>query len=591
MDDMERRLHSALNSPAPPEREPAPAADSWRPIIPAPDDVKNLDVVWKISDTWKGPDETWPYRDADGRLLGYACRWNLPDGHKQIAFATWCRNGSGQTKWKLKNLPAPRPLYGLYELAKRPEAPIVVVEGEKTADAARAVFPESVVVTSSGGSSAVAKSDFSPLANRRSVMIIPDADEPGSNYGTAVATKLADLGVQEIVVAETVNLSARTPDGELRQAMTGWDVADAIIEGWQPDLLRRELIATAKPFDPGPYYVSFHPYTMTANGLTVENMARGEEIPAEEWICSAFEMIGRARDSNGEGWARWIKWRDEDGRVHAAAIADADLHGDVKPLCAHLASRGLRIERNGGKCLADYLNSANVTPRVTVVDRTGWADIGGSKVFVLPDENFGTAGQERIIHSGVGASPYERNDVLEEWTSGVGKLVAGHARPVLAVSMAFAGPLLQLAGIDGGGVNLFGQSSRGKSTCAQAAASVWGKGSSPGFARSWRATANALEAAASISTDTLLILDELGVVESRDAAIGVYQLAAGTGKGRSARDGSLRKSMTWRVMVLSTGEVPMSVKIEEDRNRKAHAGQQVRLLDIPADARSRFRRV
>jgi putative DNA primase/helicase len=37
-------------------------------------------------------------------------------------------------------------------------------------------------------------------------------------------------------------------------------------------------------------------------------------------------------------------------------------------------------------------------------------------------------------------------------------------------------------------------------------------------------------------------------------------------------------------MVLSTGELPMTAKIAEDRGRRAHAGQQVRLLDIPADA-------
>ena len=169
-------------------------------------------------------------------------------------------------------------------------------------------------------------------------------------------------------------------------------------------------------------------------------------------------------------------------------------------------------------------------------------------------------------------------------TTTVGNLVAGHSRPLLAVSMAFAGPLLSVIGVDGGGINFYGQSSRGKSTCGQAAASVWGKGASPGFVRSWRSTANALEGAAAVSTDTLLVLDELGVVDAREAVAGVYQLAAGTGKGRSTRDGSLRTSMTWRVMTLSTGELPMSAKVAEDRGRRARAGQQVRLLDIPADA-------
>ena len=236
--------------------------------------------------------------------------------------------------------------------------------------------------------------------------------------------------------------------------------------------------------------------------------------------------------------------------------------------------------------LLDYLNRARVDRRITIVGRTGWHDIGGTSVFILPTETIGTYGRETVVLDSSGASPYDSRGTLQEWKDNVGSLTKGHRLPILAISTALAGPLLHIAGMDGGGVNLFGRSSRGKSTCGECAASVWGKGSSPGYVRSWRATANALEATAAISSDTVLILDELGVVEAREAASGVYQLASGTGKGRSARDGSLRSSLTWRVMVLSTGEMPMAAKINEDRNgRRAQAGQAVRLLDIPGRSR------
>ena len=90
-----------------------------------------------------------------------------------------------------------------------------------------------------------------------------------------------------------------------------------------------------------------------------------------------------------------------------------------------------------------------------------------------------------------------------------------------------------------------------KTTTVEAAASVWGKGASPGFVRSWRSTANALEADAAIHTDTLLPLDELGVVEAKEAAQAVYQLAGGTGKGGMKRDSTMRPSLTWRTDVVS----------------------------------------
>ena len=115
------------------------------------------------------------------------------------------------------------------------------------------------------------------------------------------------------------------------------------------------------------------------------------------------------------------------------------------------------------------------------------------------------------------------------------------------------------------------------------AASVWGRGDTPGFVRAWRATANGLEGAAAGATDTLLILDELGQIEAREFAAAAYLLANGAGKSRAHRDGELRDLRTWRLMFLSSGEVSLEAKLIEERGRKPRAGQLVRMLDIPAE--------
>jgi len=230
-----------------------------------------------------------------------------------------------------------------------------------------------------------------------------------------------------------------------------------------------------------------------------------------------------------------------------------------------------------------YLNQVAVENRVTLVTTTGWHDIGMEKVFVLPNGMIGSVERETVIVDGAGTAPFDSRGTLDDWQSTIGLLVAGHSRPAFAVSIAFAGPLLGLLGLEGGGFNLYGQSSRGKTTIAQAAASVWGKGDSPGFVRPWRSTANALEAAAALHTDTILVLDELGTVEAKEAAMAIYSLTSGTGKGRSNRNGSLRQSMAWRTIVLSTGEIRLTDKLIESR-QQARAGQEVRLVDIPADA-------
>jgi putative DNA primase/helicase len=317
---------------------------------------------------------------------------------------------------------------------------------------------------------------------------------------------------------------------------------------------------------------SFTHRTNLRHGLTQRGKLSGQVSGRFRW-----------RDPYGRGWGKWLRWRDADGRIHTRHVSDAALQGDPSVLCGGLADEGLTINRNQQRHFLTYLSGCDVKGRVTIVHRTGWHEIGGHHVFVLPAETIGPKGSEQVILDASAVGPYETRGTLNDWQGGIGNLSCGHALPVLAISAAFAGPLLHLAGQEGGGVNIFGGSSQGKTTIAQAAASVWGRGSSPGYVRAWRATANGLEGVAAGSSDTGLILDELSVMEARDVQAALYGLANGMGKVRAARDGSLREPKTWRVLTLSTGEVPTGTKLAEDRGRKARAGQLVRMLDIQAD--------
>lgn len=340
-----------------------------------------------------------------------------------------------------------------------------------------------------------------------------------------------------------------------------------------------------------PKYHNVGIYNMSEKGLyaLITERRGSRSVVEDRMISGPFEILGRVRDPKGEGWARLLRWHDKDKRTHTYAVSDNDLHGDHRVLFGNLASRGLHIVTSKDRDhLIHYLNSVEIEERVTEVPHTGWHSIGADLVFALPDQTIGEI-HETIIIRGTDQSPFERCGTLDQWKKGIGSLTAGHSRPIFYVSAAMAAPLLGPLGIEGGGFNLFGKSSIGKTSAECAAASVWGKGTSTsgGFIRTWRATANALEAVAAIHTDTMLGLDELSVVEAKEAAASVYSLASGAGKGRSNRDGSARRSLIWRVIILSTGEVRLTDKLIEDR-RKARAGQQVRLVDIPADAGKGF---
>jgi len=78
---------------------------------------------------------------------------------------------------------------------------------------------------------------------------------------------------------------------------------------------------------------------------------------------------------------------------------------------------------------------------------------------------------------------YQARGTVEEWREGVTRLASGQVLPVPAISAALAGPLLQLAGMEGGGVHFWGRSSQGKTSLLALAASVWGPGESGGFVR------------------------------------------------------------------------------------------------------------
>jgi putative DNA primase/helicase len=529
------------------------------------------------------PVARWAYHDEAGRVLSLVCRFKPPGERKQIVPLSLWRDALGHLQWRWKAPPSPRPIYNLDALATKPDAGVVVVEGEPCAEAARCVFPRSIATTSPGGSQAAGKADWSPLAGRR-VLIWGDADAPGAKYAREVAETLAGLGC-EVSMIDATALAAMAPDGSKREVVPGWDAADAVKEWEDHNALAKAAWKLAKRFEAGPSYISYGAFTMEANGLSIE-ATKGPAKTAEtvqEWVCAPFEVLGAARDPQGRDWGKCLRWRDADGREHRRHVTEAALQGDPASLAASLAADGLRVNRAQQRALASYLCGVSTKGRVTMVTRTGWHSVAGRDVFVLPNETIAPRGSDAVILDGAAIGPYEARGSLADWQKGVGAMVADHMLGVLSISAAFAGPLLHLAGQEGGGLNFYGPSSKGKTTLLQASASVWGRGGSPGYVRAWRATANGLEGAAASATDTCLVLDELGVVEARDAAAAVYGISNGSGKARAARDGSLREPKSWRVFLLSTGEIPIATKLSEDKGRRARAGQMVRLLDIPAD--------
>lgn len=121
--------------------------------------------------------------------------------------------------WRWKASPAPRPLLNLDQIRSR-TGTVLIVEGEKAADAAAKLYPKAIVTTWPSGCKAIDKADWSPLIGRR-VILWPDADAVGQQAMDRLAQLLLRLPV------DRVQMVANPPESP-----EGWDVADAI---WTPD--------------------------------------------------------------------------------------------------------------------------------------------------------------------------------------------------------------------------------------------------------------------------------------------------------------------------------------------------------------------
>jgi len=286
----------AGNAPprAPVRREPAQEKKEspWKPVLPAPADAPEI----PRAHVRRGlPERVWCYRDAVGAVLGHVYRFKKREGGKEILPLTWCKSvETGEMEWHWMAFPEPRPLYGLDQLAARPEATVLLVEGEKCKDVGADQLADLVAASWPGGGKAVKKVDWSPLFGRKVILwadcdakrvpltpdevlaiiddgrlagmksgkdktalikeltekhkpalaeaqaakpLLAEADQPGVKTMAQIANVLLANGCKVWIV--NIPAPGEKPDG--------WDIADAVDEGLVGDALADFLRANLTP--------------------------------------------------------------------------------------------------------------------------------------------------------------------------------------------------------------------------------------------------------------------------------------------------------------------------------------------------------
>ena len=338
----------------------------------------------------------------------------------------------------------------------------------------------------------------------------------------------------------------------------------------------RAVIASARKQDtdcPMPEGFFLVPDGKRAGLYKLETKPDGEMN--EVRIGPPLSVRGMTRDSEGNEWGLMLEWADPDGKKHTWPMPIELLFRQGADWYSSLASGGWFGNPVARKKLVDFLAAVRPVRRIRCVPRTG----RDKAAYILPDAVYGnTSGESVVLQSAHHGDLYRTAGTLDGWKE-IATLSIGNSRLSFALCAAFAGPLLRLAGLEGGGFSFEGGSSSGKTTALQIAASVWG---GPEHVRSWRATDNGLENIAVLHNDNVLILDEVGQVNGKILAECAYMLANGQGKGRSSREGHLRKSHSWRLLFLSSGELGLADKLAEN-GLKSRGGQEVRFVGLPVD--------
>src|SRR3569623_291228 len=315
-------------------------------------------------------------------------------------------------------------------------------------------------------------------------------------------------------------------------------------------------------------------------------------------ISGPVWLSAHTHDESRSHYGLVLRFIDLKGNVIEYAFRRDALHEQGRTLAQTLAARGCEIVPGQEPRLSRYLGSFNSkqVPWLRATAKLGWIDaLDGHLAYVSPSSETGVIAlekTERIIFQPEQHSPYlhtlRQQGSLQDWQTHVALPCRGNPYLITALCMAFAAPLLKAAAAESGGIHYYGRSSRGKTTAAQVAASVIGCGADPSdapehaYIQRWNSTANGLEGLTAAHNDSLLILDEIHTFGGKDFGQVVFNVTGGKGKTVSDRDRNVKQQRTWRTFVLSTGEISVRQKIEEEGN-KVRAGQLVRLADVPVN--------
>jgi uncharacterized protein (DUF927 family) len=326
-------------------------------------------------------------------------------------------------------------------------------------------------------------------------------------------------------------------------------------------------------------------FTLRPDGLFhIKYDKENRQIQPFDRIGPPIRPLARVRSFEDTGNGVLVEFTTWEGRVIRRVVPLRLLAADGREGIDTLFDAGYTPKRSK-QCfekVKEYLYETDPNNWVRITTRTGFH----GACFVFPDERTISApGAEKVLFYTEGEKPdhkYRKRGTAAEWRDQIGRLCIGNTRLVLAVSCAFAAPLLHVLKLPGAGLHFYGRSSVGKTTALLVAGSVWGGDEEVGFIESWRSTMAGLEVRANVHNCALLVLDEIGQAAAEDVGEAVYSLCNGTGKNRATKTVTARAGSRFTLFFLSSGEVSLS-DFMSTAGQITRGGQEARLINLRAN--------
>lgn len=325
---------------------------NWKSTIPPRDQFPpDLKYISKYLDTYYTLEKKHPYYDRERNLIFYNLRLLSKDGSKKLILPlSYGSSNAGELRWSLKRYDFKdglNPIYNSEQLRNHPQKPVLIVEGEKSADAGVKLFAKDYVTVSwFGGAESAAKADWGQLYNR-DVIIWPDNDEAGYRASSEIACCLRRVGIKSLKIVNEKMLA--------KEFSRKWDIADPLPEGRGESFLRDCILRADKK-------------AVGLDRIRSELQIRGhvDEIDVRRFNEVLWRIEDRLRPSL-EKIASSKTWEVEE-KLFGEAVKAWDKREELEKLCSRLSGHKQKIEQIAYQGALSYAKTGE-TPSLDLLQK------------------------------------------------------------------------------------------------------------------------------------------------------------------------------------------------------------------------------